>query len=156
MPVSPPSFALPSKPVAHARQPRLIGRRRVRDRLEGRMVRLGLPRRRVLQRLWREGVAATSTVSPLRQNAPCSIIVEMNMLEAPNAVSCVPLTPSPDSMSERRRQLARGHSEQFDKRPAARVERNVQRPRPTAFWFRVRPAMFPSPDERFKSTSVGV
>ena len=100
MSASPASFALPSKLVSHARHRGWsIGGSFVSSALKA-----GWSFLDFFAGAYGSGSPAKvtplmSTVSRLRQNAPWSIMIELNMLAAPNAVSCVPLTPSPESMS---------------------------------------------------------
>jgi hypothetical protein len=115
--------------------------------LEGRVVRrLGLLGR---------GVLLTSTVSLVRQNAPWSIMIDVNMPAAPNAVSCVPLTPSPESASMAAASCVRLSPNKPGRVPPPLLN-EVSSAAATADWLRVRPPTWPMPDARFSSTSVGV
>ncbi len=77
------------------------------------------------------------------------------MLAAPNAVSCVPLTPSPESMSSAAGSWARLRPNKPGKVPPPLLN-ELSSAAATADWFSVRPAIWPMPDVRFSCTSVGV
>jgi hypothetical protein len=94
-------------------------------------------------------------LSPPRQNAPWSIMIEVNMSSAPNAVSCVPLTPSPESMCKAAGSWLAGTPNKAGSDPAPLLK-ELSSAAATAVWLRVSAAIDPMPDVRFNSASVGV
>ena len=82
-------------------------------------------------------------------------MIDVNMSAAPNAVSCVPLTPSPESASRAAGSWARLRPSKPGKVPPP-VLNEVSSAPATADWFSVRPVICPMPDVRFSCTSVGV
>ena len=75
------------------------------------------------------------------------------MSAAPNAVSWVPLTPSPESMSKAAGSWLRAKPNNAGNVPPPLLK-ELSSAAATAEWFRVRPLIRPMPDARFNCTSA--
>ena len=87
----------------------------------------------------------TSTVSPLRQNAPWSIMIEVNVPTAPNAVCWLPLTPSPESILSAAGSWLGSRVKKAGKVPPPLLN-ELSSAAATAAWLPLRPAIWPMPE----------